>query len=86
MGFPGGSDGKVSAHNVGDPGSVPGGSTFLFFTVCFSYEYNGKLRIMIQMFNDSPHYLNKHKVVYGVISIGFRCLSHDHRLVAISLE
>ena len=24
MDFPGGSDGKVSAHNVGDPGSVPG--------------------------------------------------------------
>ena len=24
MGFPGGSDGKVSAHNVGDPGSIPG--------------------------------------------------------------
>ena len=24
MGFPGGSDGKVSACNVGDPGSIPG--------------------------------------------------------------
>ena len=24
MGFPGGSDGKESACNVGDPGSVPG--------------------------------------------------------------
>ena len=24
MGFPGGSDSKESAHNVGDPGSVPG--------------------------------------------------------------
>ena len=24
MDFPGGSDGKVSAYNVGDPGSVPG--------------------------------------------------------------
>ena len=24
MGFPGGSDGKVSAYNVGDPGSIPG--------------------------------------------------------------
>ena len=24
MGFPGDSDGKVSAHNVGDPGSIPG--------------------------------------------------------------
>ena len=24
MGFPGGSDGKESAHNVGDPGSIPG--------------------------------------------------------------
>ena len=24
MGFPGGSDGKTSAYNVGDPGSVPG--------------------------------------------------------------
>jgi len=35
LGFPGGSDGKASAHNVGDPGSVPGGSTFLFFTVLF---------------------------------------------------
>ena len=23
-GFPGGSDGKASAHNVGDPGSIPG--------------------------------------------------------------
>ena len=23
-GFPGGSDGKVSAHNAGDPGSIPG--------------------------------------------------------------
>ena len=23
-GFPGGSDGKESAHNVGDPGSIPG--------------------------------------------------------------
>ena len=23
-GFPGGSDGKVSARNVGDPGSIPG--------------------------------------------------------------
>ena len=23
-GFPGGSDGKVSAHNVGEPGSTPG--------------------------------------------------------------
>ena len=23
-GFPGGSDGKVSAYNVGDPGSIPG--------------------------------------------------------------
>ena len=23
-GFPGGSDGKASAYNVGDPGSVPG--------------------------------------------------------------
>ena len=22
--FPGGSDGKVSAHNAGDPGSTPG--------------------------------------------------------------
>ena len=22
--FPGGSDGKASAHNVGDPGSIPG--------------------------------------------------------------
>ena len=24
MGFPGGSEGKVSAHNAGDPGSIPG--------------------------------------------------------------
>ena len=24
MGFPGGSDSKESAHNVGDPGSIPG--------------------------------------------------------------
>ena len=24
MGFPGSSDGKVSAYNVGDPGSIPG--------------------------------------------------------------
>ena len=24
MGFPGGSDGKVSARNAGDPGSIPG--------------------------------------------------------------
>ena len=24
MGFPGGSDSKASAHNVGDPGSIPG--------------------------------------------------------------
>ena len=24
MGFPGGLDGKESAHNVGDPGSIPG--------------------------------------------------------------
>ena len=24
MGFPGGSDGKVSACNAGDPGSIPG--------------------------------------------------------------
>ena len=23
-GFPGGSDGKASAYNVGDPGSIPG--------------------------------------------------------------
>ena len=23
-GFPGGSDGEVSAYNVGDPGSIPG--------------------------------------------------------------
>ena len=23
MGFPGGSDGKESAHNAGDPGSIP---------------------------------------------------------------
>ena len=23
--FPGGSDGKVSAYNAGDPGSIPGG-------------------------------------------------------------
>ena len=24
LGFPGGSDGKVSAHNAGDPGLIPG--------------------------------------------------------------
>ena len=24
MGFPGGSDGKASAYNVGDPGLIPG--------------------------------------------------------------
>ena len=24
MGFPGGSDGKASAHNAGDPGLIPG--------------------------------------------------------------
>ena len=24
LGFPGGSDGKASAYNVGDPGSIPG--------------------------------------------------------------
>ena len=24
MGFPGSSDGKTSAYNVGDPGSIPG--------------------------------------------------------------
>ena len=24
FGFPGGSDGKVSAHNAGNPGSIPG--------------------------------------------------------------
>ena len=24
MGFPGGSDGKASARNAGDPGSIPG--------------------------------------------------------------
>ena len=24
MGFPGGSDGKASAHSAGDPGSIPG--------------------------------------------------------------
>ena len=24
FGFPGGSDGKASAYNVGDPGSIPG--------------------------------------------------------------
>ena len=26
MGFPGGSDGKASAYNAGDPGSIPGRS------------------------------------------------------------
>ena len=26
-GFPGGSDGKASAYNVGDPGSIPGSVT-----------------------------------------------------------
>ena len=26
--FPGGSDGKVSAHNAGDPGSIPGSGRF----------------------------------------------------------
>ena len=24
MGFPGGSEGKMSAYNAGDPGSIPG--------------------------------------------------------------
>ena len=24
LGFPGGSEGKASAHNAGDPGSIPG--------------------------------------------------------------
>ena len=24
LGFPGGSEGKVSAYNMGDPGSIPG--------------------------------------------------------------
>ena len=26
--FPGGSDGKVAAYNVGDPGSIPGSGRF----------------------------------------------------------
>ena len=26
--FPGGSDGKVSAYNAGDPGSIPGSGRF----------------------------------------------------------
>ena len=26
--FPGGSDGKVSAYNMGDPGSIPGSGRF----------------------------------------------------------
>ena len=28
MDFPGGSDGKMSAYNVGDPGSVPGSGRY----------------------------------------------------------
>ena len=28
MGFPGGSDGKVSAYNVGDLGSIPGSGRY----------------------------------------------------------
>ena len=28
MGFPGGSDGKASACNAGDPGSIPGSGRF----------------------------------------------------------
>ena len=28
-GFPGGSDGKESASNAGDPGSIPGSGRFL---------------------------------------------------------
>ena len=28
MGFPGGSDGKASAYNVGDLGSIPGSGRF----------------------------------------------------------
>ena len=42
--FPGGSDGKVSAHNAGDPGSTPGSGrspgegngNALFSTIMFS--------------------------------------------------
>ena len=49
-------------------------------------QYVMQAVIMIQMCSDSPRYLNKHKVVYGVITIGFHCLSHDYRLVAVSLE
>ena len=29
MGFPGGSDGKESTSNAGDPGSIPGSGIFL---------------------------------------------------------
>ena len=28
MGFPRGSDGKASAYNAGDPGSIPGSGSF----------------------------------------------------------
>ena len=30
MGFPGGSDGKESSYNVGDPASIPGSGRFLW--------------------------------------------------------
>ena len=33
LGFPGGSDGKVSAYNAGDLGSIPGGPVIR--TLCF---------------------------------------------------
>ena len=29
LSFPGGSDGKASVYNVGDPGSIPGGEDLL---------------------------------------------------------
>ena len=41
MGFPGGSDGKVSAYNVGDLGSIPGLGRFPGEEKGYPLQYSG---------------------------------------------
>ena len=40
MGFPGGSDGKQTAHNAGDPGSVPGLGRFPGEGIWYLLQYS----------------------------------------------
>ena len=61
MNFPGGSDGKASASNAGDPGSIPGSAYYLKSFYITTHKQFGQTLIILTQF----HVIFQREVCYS---------------------